>query len=162
MPSILEKISRTHAPTAIWLIRLALGGVFLSEGIQKFLYPAAHGAGRFESIGIPAPEIMGPFIGSLEIVCGLFVLAGLLIRPATVILGSIMVVAIVSTKIPMGIGSGYWLFADLAANKIGFWSMLHESRTDFAMLTGSLFLLIVGAVPLSLDAKLDRFLKGAS
>jgi putative oxidoreductase len=36
-----------------------VGSVFLSEGIQKFLYPPELAAGRFTKIGIPAPETMG-------------------------------------------------------------------------------------------------------
>ena len=55
---------------AVILIRLMVGIVFLSEGIQKFLYPAEQGAGRFAKIGIPSPEFMGPFVGVAEIVCG--------------------------------------------------------------------------------------------
>jgi uncharacterized membrane protein YphA (DoxX/SURF4 family) len=52
-----------------------------------------------------------------------------------------MIVAISTTKIPM-------LF------KSGFWAMAHEARTDWAMLLGSIFLLVVGAGPWSLDARL--------
>ena len=68
----------TQAPAAVVLIRLMVGAVFLSEGIQKFLIPEQVGAGRFAKIGLPAPEFLAPFVGSFEIVCGALVLAGLL------------------------------------------------------------------------------------
>ena len=45
------------APPATVLIRLMVGLVFASEGIQKFLYAEAQGAGRFAKIGIPWPEV---------------------------------------------------------------------------------------------------------
>jgi dihydrofolate reductase len=67
---MLRRILETRAPDAVWLVRLAVAIVFVSEGIQKFLYPAALGAGRFAKIGIPAPEVLGPFNGIVEIGCG--------------------------------------------------------------------------------------------
>lgn len=151
---IWRRVLDSRAPAATLLIRMAVGVVFTSEGIQKFLDPDALGAGRFARIGIPAPEVMGPFVGVVELVCGVLVLAGLLTRLAVVPLVVDMLVAIASTKVPMLLGHGYLGFADPAATKIGLWNMLHESRTDLAMLLGSIFLLRVGAGPRSLDARL--------
>jgi hypothetical protein len=65
----------TNAPAAVILIRLIVGCVLLSEGIQKFLFADALGVGRFTKIGIPAPEVMAPFVGGCETVCGLLSLA---------------------------------------------------------------------------------------
>lgn len=127
----------------VWLIRLMVGTVFLSEGIQKFLYPAEVGSGRFEKIGLPSPEILGPLVGGFEIVCGALVLLGLFTRLAVIPLLTIMAVAIYSTKIPILL-------------KSGFWKMAHEARTDFAMTLGALFLLTVGAGAWSLDAWLQK------
>ena len=138
-----RKIIATNAPRSVILIRLIVGAVFLSEGIQKFLYSAELGAGRFVKIGIPFPEIMGPFVGVTEIVCGSLILLGLLTRLAAIPLIINMLVAISSTKIPILL-------------KSGFWAMAHESRTDFAMLLGSIFLLITGAGLWSIDARLYR------
>jgi uncharacterized membrane protein YphA (DoxX/SURF4 family) len=135
---VLQKIVATRAPGAVILIRLAVGAVFLSEGIQKFLFPAEVGAGRFAKIGLPNPELLGPFVGAFEIACGAAVLAGLLTRLAAVPLITIMLVALATTKAP------------ILVNK-GFWNMAHESRTDWAMLLGAIFLLVVGAGPWSLD-----------
>jgi putative oxidoreductase len=130
----------TRAPASVVLIRLVVGAVFLAEGIQKFLFPAALGAGRFSKIGIPAPEIMAPFDGVFEIGCGLLLLAGLLTRLAAIPMIINMLVAIATTKLPILL-------------KSGFWAMAHEARTDYAMLLGCLFLLIVGAGPWSCDAR---------
>ena len=138
--SLLRQIQYTSAPASALLIRVMVGAVFLSEGIQKFLYPAEIGAGRFAKIGLPSPEILGPFVGATEIVCGALVLAGLVTRVAVVPLVAIMLVALASTKIPILLESG-------------FWKMAHDSRTDFAMLLGSIFLLINGAGRWSLDAR---------
>ena len=138
------------------LIRLRVGCVFLSEGIQKFLYPDELAAGRFARIGIAMPEVMGPFVGVVETVCGMLIILGLLTRPAAFLLLINMTVAIVSTKIPILLGHGFWGFSLRKLARYGFWSMAHESRTDFCMCVGSLFLLIVGAGALSLDAFLAR------
>ena len=132
---------RSHAPSAVILIRVMVGAVFLSEGIQKFLFADQLGAGRFLKIGLPMPELLGPFVGTFEIVCGSLVLLGLLTRLAVIPLLVIMAVALTTTKWPM-----------LAAD--GFWHMAHEARTDWSMTLGSLYLLLVGAGPWSLDARL--------
>jgi putative oxidoreductase len=139
--SRLKRTLVTDAPAATILIRLAVGCVFLSEGIQKFLYPAELGIGRFAKIGIPSAEILAPFVGAVEIICGTLIVLGLLTRLAAIPLIIDMIVAIYTTKIPM-----------LASS--GFWSMAHEARVDFTMLLGALFLLIVGAGRISVDANL--------
>jgi len=147
MRGFLAKIMDSEAPAAIILVRLLVGGVFLSEGIQKFLYPAVLGVGRFAKIGIPAPQIMAPFIGVVEISCGLLLALGLLTRLAALPLLIDIVVAIATTKVPMLL-------------KDGFWSMAHEGRTDYSMLLGLLFLLFVGAGRCSLDAVLSSKPRG--
>jgi len=137
-------------------VRLIVGSVFLSEGIQKFLFPDALGVGRFVKIGIPYPEIMAPFVGLFEIGCGSLLILGLLTRLAAIPMIVNMTVAILSTKIPMLLGHGYWIFNLPKLNQYGFWSMAHEGRIDFAMILGAIFLLIVGAGPISIDALLFR------
>ncbi|WP_339735152.1 DoxX family protein [uncultured Sunxiuqinia sp.] len=125
------------------MIRLMVGVVFLSEGIQKFLFPAIRGAGRFEKIGLPSPEFLGSFVGSFEIVCGLLILIGLYTRLASIPLIIIMLVAISTTKV------------DILLND-GFWMMMHAARTDYAMLLGSLFLLLKGAGQWSVDWQVEK------
>ncbi len=138
-----DRLLATRAPAAAVLIRIAVGAVFLSEGIQKFLFPAQVGAGRFARIGLPAPELLAPFVGAFEAACGAAVLAGLLTRLASVPLAVIMVVAIVTTKLPI-------------LTDRGFWAMAHDARTDWSMLLGALFLIVAGAGPWSIDARLAR------
>jgi uncharacterized membrane protein YphA (DoxX/SURF4 family) len=118
---------------AVILIRILVGWVFVSEGIQKFLFPAALGVGRFAKIGIPYPHITAPAVGVVEIACGTAVILGLWTRLASVPLLAVIVTAIVTTKIP-----------ELHHAGQGFWFMLHDARTDFSMLLGLLFLLIAG------------------
>jgi len=146
-----QRILATRAPAAVLLIRLLVGAVFLSEGIQKFLFSGAVGAGRFAKIGIPSPEVMGPFVGVVEIVCGTLILLGLLTRLAAIPLIINMLVAILTTKIPILLGHGFWGFSLRQLPYYGFWGIAHEARTDFSMLLGSLFLLIVGAGAWSID-----------
>jgi putative oxidoreductase len=138
--SLRKWTSTDKAPTT-FLIRLVVGVVFLSEGIQKFLFAEAQGAGRFKKIGLPYYDFLGPFVGITEIICGFCVLIGLLTRLAAVPLIIIMLVAIYTTKLPM-LEDG------------GIWKMLHESRTDWAMLLCSIFLLIRGGGAFSVDKKL--------
>jgi len=142
-------LPRSEAPRATVLIRLIVGAVFLSEGIQKFLFPAALGVGRFAKIGLPSPEVLGPFVGAVEITCGTLVLLGLLTRVAAVPLLAVMSVALATTKWPILVNQGFWAAA-------------HEARTDWSMFLGALFLLIVGAGPWSVDAALSARRQNAS
>ncbi len=139
---MLEKIIETDNSKTTIIIRFIVGAVFLSEGIQKFLFPAFRGAGRFEKIGLPSPEFLGSFVGAFEIICGTLILIGLVTRLASIPLIIIMLVAIVTTK------------AEVLANQ-GFWEMMHGSRTDWSMLLGSIFLLIKGGGSWSFDRKLN-------
>lgn len=146
----------TDAPAATVLVRIMAGSVFLSEGIQKFLYPEDLAAERFSKIGIPDPEVMGPFVGGCEVVCGVLLIIGLLTRVVVIVLLIDISVAIVSTKIPVLLGHGFWGFSLMKLPRYGFWSMMHEARTDFSMWLGLLFLLIVGAGRWSFDAAFMR------
>jgi putative oxidoreductase len=126
---------------AIIIVRVMVGSVFLAEGIQKFLFSDSLGVGRFVKIGIPLPEIMAPFVGVVEIVCGALLIFGLVTRLAIVPLIINILVAICTTKIPILV-------------KSGFWAAVHEVRTDWSMLLGLIFLLIVGAGRWSLDSSI--------
>lgn len=139
-----QKFIQTDASKTTIIIRLIVGRVFLSEGIQKFLFPSLRGAGRFEKIGLPSPEFLGSFVGFFEAVCGLLVVVGLFTRLASIPLIIIMLVAFTTTKSEVFIEKG-------------FWELLHGSRTDWAMLLGSIFLLIKGGGCWSLDKKLMTY-----
>lgn len=134
---------RTDNSKTTIIIRLVVGAVFLSEGIQKFLIPEVRGAGRFVKLGFPAPEVLGGIVGFFEIVCGILMLLGLLTRLASIPLITIMLVAFAVTK------------SEIFINE-GFWELLHGSRTDWAMLLCSIFLLIRGGGRWSLDSLIVR------
>jgi len=125
------------------LPRLIVGLVFLSEGIQKFLFPELVGAGRFEKIGFTNPEFLAAFVASFEIICGVLMLIGFSVRVSAIPLLIIMLTAITTTKIPIMLEKG-------------FWQMAHDSRTDFAMTMLIIFLLIYGAGKFSLDYLFQR------
>jgi putative oxidoreductase len=144
----------SRAPAAVLLIRLAVGGVFLFEGIQKFLFPMEMGPGLFAKLGIPAPGLLAPLAGLIEVVCGAMLIVGFLTRLATIPLIITMLTAMFS------IGGRIY-------HASGFWAMAHETRTDYAMLLSCLFLLAVGAGPISIDRMLhtdfvDKPIEGAA
>lgn len=140
-PPVLNDLEKK--PIAYLLVRMIVGCVFLTEGIQKFVFSDSLGVGRFVKIGILAPEVMAPFVGVVEIVCGALILVGLFTQLAAIPLIIDMLVAISTTKIPILIEKG-------------FWAMAHEARVDWCMLLGSVFLLIVGGGLWSLDALSTR------
>jgi len=153
----------TCAPGWSILVRLLVGlVVFFPEGIQKLIFPDILGAGRFLRIGIPYPDVMGPLVGVVEIVCGALIIVGLFTRLAAIPLIVIMIVAIVSTKIPILLGHDFWIFHVAKFPRYGFWSMAHEARADLCMLLGALYLLIEGGGKWSLDAWLGRSCRQAA
>lgn len=123
------------------LIRLAVGLIFLTEGIQKFLFPDLLGPGRFMKIGFTDPAFWAYFTGTFEIICGLLVLFGCMTRLASIPLLVIMITAFITTKWPLLMTKGFWPFA-------------HEYRTDFAMTLLLVYLLIFGAGKCSVDSKI--------
>jgi uncharacterized membrane protein YphA (DoxX/SURF4 family) len=140
------------APSSTILIRLMAGGVFLSEGILKFAY-VNQGVGRFTKIGIPEPAPMAHFVAILEIVGGLLLASGFLTRLITIPFVIEMLVAILSTKVALYLGTSP-LPLPPAPPQIGIWAVLHESRSDYAQIMCVLFLLIAGPGPWSLDGLL--------
>jgi uncharacterized membrane protein YphA (DoxX/SURF4 family) len=139
------------------LIRLMVGAVFLSEGVLKFVYPN-QGVGRFTKLGMPIPEFTATFVGTLEIVGGLCLLFGLLTRAFAIAFIIEMIVAILSTKISLYLGTSP-LPRPPAPPVVGFWAVMHESRSDYAQLLTSAFVLVVGPGPWSLDAVLQKWHK---
>lgn len=124
-------------------VRLIVGLIFLSEGIQKFLFPELLGPGRFLKIGFSDPAFWAYFTGTFEIICGTLVLIGLLTRMVSIPLLIIMITAFVTTKWPM-------------LNEKGFWIMAHEYRTDFALTILLIYLLYYGGGRWSLDSVISK------
>ena len=138
----MKKIIRT-SDMPLLICRLIVGLIFLSEGIQKYLLPDAVGTGRFEEIGFSDPSFWAYFTGCFEIICGILILIGLLTRLAAIPLLIIMIVAFISTKVPILMDKGFWNFA-------------REYRTDFAMTMLLIFLLIYGGGTHSIDKKITH------
>jgi putative oxidoreductase len=131
----------TRVASSIIFIRLAVGLIFFTQGILKFTDPKM-GVVRFTRIGFPHPYFTAHFVGRFEIVCGLLVLVGMFTRLASVPLLIVICTAIATAKIP-----------ELFLPEQGFWYMVSDARTDFAMLTSLIFLLIVGSGTFSLDGR---------
>ena len=111
-------------------IRLAVGSIFFTQGILKYTDPHM-GVDRFARIGFSHPAFTAHFVGAFEIACGLLVLAGFYVRLAAIPLLIIIATAIVTTKLP-----------ELTRSGQGFWFMVSDARTDFAMLMCLLFLIL--------------------
>lgn len=132
-------------------VRLSLAGVFIPEGLQKLTHADELGAGRFAKIGIPSPELFGPLVGWVELIAGILLLVGYASRLAAVPIIVVMIVAIISTKIPILLGREWWIFSLRDLDRYGFLSFTHETRTDWAMLMGAFFMLLSGSGRWSLD-----------
>jgi putative oxidoreductase len=139
------------APRATVLIRLMAGAVFFSEGILKFVY-TNQGVGRFTKLGFPFPHMTATTVGLFEIIGGALLIAGLFTRLVSIAFSIEMVVAILTTKITLFLGTSP-LPLPAAPPKVGIWAVLHETRSDWAQLLCCVFLAIVGAGAMSLDAR---------
>jgi uncharacterized membrane protein YphA (DoxX/SURF4 family) len=127
------------------------GAVFVSEGILKFVY-ANQGVGRFTKLGFPAPGAVATAVALFEIAGGVMLIAGLLTRFIAIGFSIEMLVAMLTTKIALYLGTSP-LAPPAAPPKLGIWAVLHETRSDWAQLLCCVFLVVVGAGTLSLDAR---------
>ncbi len=144
----------TNGPRSLLLLRMMAGGVFLWEGILKFVY-TNQGVGRFTKLGIPAPHATADFVACLEIIGGLLLLSGLMTRLISIPFIIEMIVAILSTKISLFLGTSP-LPLPPSPPQIGIWAVLHEIRSDYAQLLTTAFLMINGPGKWSLDAMLHK------
>jgi uncharacterized membrane protein YphA (DoxX/SURF4 family) len=136
-------IFNTTSGNGAILIRLTVGLVFLTEGIQKYLFPDLLGTGRFLTIGFSDPAFWAYFTATFEIICGSLIILGFITSVASLPLIIIMITAFVTTKIPILLHKGFWPWA-------------HEYRTDFAMTLLLIYLIIYGGGRLSVDSKIAK------
>ena len=141
-------------PPATIMLRVMAGSVFLWEGLMKFVFPN-QGVGRFTKLGFPAPHFLATGDAWFEIIGGTLLIVGLLTRPVAILFAVEMLVAMASTKIPLYLGT-YPLALPPVPPQVGLWAVLHEIRSEYAQLTCSLFLLVVGPGRWSLEAWLQR------
>jgi putative oxidoreductase len=141
MKGLSSLIFNTGNTNSTILIRLTVGLIFLTEGIQKYLFPELLGTGRFTTIGFSNPAFWAYFTGTFEIICGTLIILGLITRVASIPLIIIMITAFISTKIPILVHKGFWPWA-------------HEYRTDFAMTLLLVYLFIYGSGRWSVDSKI--------
>lgn len=141
MKGLSSLIFNTENTNSTILIRLTVGLIFLTEGIQKYLFPELLGTGRFTTIGFSNPAFWAYFTGTFEIICGTLIILGLITRVASIPLIIIMITAFISTKIPILVHKGFWPWA-------------HEYRTDFAMTLLLVYLFINGSGRWSVDSKI--------
>jgi len=141
-------------PRSTFILRLMAGGVFFWEGMLKFVY-VNQGVGRFTKLGIPFPHFTATFVGWLEIVGGLMLLCGLMTRLIAIPFIIEMIVAILTTKISLYLGTSP-LPLPPAPPQVGFWAVLHEIRADWAQILTTSFLLLNGPGSWSLDWIMQR------
>jgi putative oxidoreductase len=144
----------TDGPKSTLFLRMMAGGVFFWEGLLKFVY-VNQGVGRFTKLGIPFPHFTAAFIGYLEIFGGLLLLTGLMTRLIAIPFIAEMIVAVLSTKIALYLGTSP-LPLPAAPPQVGFWAVLHEIRSEYAQILTVVFLLVNGPGKWSLDAVLLR------
>jgi putative oxidoreductase len=143
MKGFSENLLKSSTDKETIIVRIIVGLVFLTEGIQKYLFPALLGTGRFEKIGFSDPAFWAYFTGTFEIICGSLIVVGFLTRLAAIPLIIVMITAFITTKWPILVGKGFWVMA-------------HEYRTDFAMTLLLIYLIISGAGKWSLDSKINK------
>ena len=124
---------------ALMLVRVVAGVIFIAHGAQKvFVYGFEGVAGGFAQMGIPMANIMGPFVGLLELFGGIALVIGLLTRLASLGLAFNMLVAlfIVHLKAGFFLPNGY--------------------EFVLALMGSALALTVAGAGAYSIDALIAR------
>jgi uncharacterized membrane protein YphA (DoxX/SURF4 family) len=87
-------------PYAAFIMRLAVGGVFLRHGIMKFQNGIGATGGFLGSHHIPFAAIFAVILITVETVGALCVLLGILTRVWASAMAVVMVVAIIAVKLP--------------------------------------------------------------
>ncbi|MEH6557309.1 MAG: DoxX family protein [Oceanicoccus sp.] len=108
MKSLINKITNTTAGLDTLPLRIGAGVIFAAHGAQKlfgwFGGYGLEGTGAWmASIGIEPGVLMAALAGSAELFGGLFLIVGLLVRPAAVVLAITMIVAIATVHLQHGL-----------------------------------------------------------
>lgn len=138
---IITQILNTGSDSKILFIRLIVGLIFVSEGIQKYLIVTMLGPAYFRELGFSNPVFLAYFTGAFEITCGIMVLLGSFTRLASIPLLIIMITAFITTKLPL-------------LNNNGFLTFAHEYTTDFSLTLLLISLIIYGGGKWSVDLKI--------
>ena len=136
-----SQILNTGEDNKMIFIRLIVGLIFISEGLQKYLVLKILGPGRFEDLGFSHAYFWAYFTGACEIFFGVMILIGLLTRLSSIPLLIIMITAFITTKLPLFITKGFWTFA-------------HEYSTEFSLTILLILLIIYGGGKWSVDLKI--------
>jgi uncharacterized membrane protein YphA (DoxX/SURF4 family) len=139
--NIKSQILSTGDDYKIIFIRLIVGLIFISEGIQKYLFLQIFGPGLFQEIGFSHAYFWAYFTGACEIIFGFLIVIGLLTRLASIPLLIIMITAFMTTKLPLLLHKGLWTF-------------LHENNTEYALTVLLILLIIAGGGKWSVDLKI--------
>ena len=139
--NIKMNILNTGSDSKIIFVRVIVGLIFISEGIQKYVVITMLGPEFFSGIGFRNPVFWAYFTGAFEMSCGLLILVGFLTRVASVPLLIIMMVAFVTTKLSLLTTHGFLTFA-------------HEYRIDFSLTILLVLLMIYGGGKWSFDLKI--------
>jgi putative oxidoreductase len=138
-----SRLLETGDDIKLLYIRFVVGLIFISEGVQKYLFLEVLGPAFFHEIGFKHAFFWAYFTGAFEIACGLLLLAGLFTRIATVPLFIVMITAFFTTKLPILTTKGFWEFA-------------HDYDIDFVLTVLIVLLFMFGGGKWSADSRLFR------
>jgi putative oxidoreductase len=145
------RLFRADAHPAVLLIRLAVGFTFLVAGSRKLMDLEQAGS-NFGNMGFPQPHFLAGMVAGFEVLCALLILVGLATRLAAIPLIVIMIMAIISTKLPTLVGGTVGPFGP-PSGPASVSNFLNAARLDVSMLLSASFLAWVGAGPWSVDRK---------